>query len=198
MNPIRLGGLLLAALAASGVHAAAGPAFDCTKVRSGSIAAQVCADPALALLDRQLAEVYRAALPKARNEHPPVLKAEQRGWVKGRDDCWKATDQRRCVEESYQRRIAELQVRYRLLPARGPVRLACDGDPRNEVLLNYFDTTPPTLEAQRGDQVSLMFQQPSASGIRYLGRNESYEEHQGEGRVQWGYGAAVMRCRVGP
>lgn len=76
--------------------------------------------------------VYVEATKKAINEHPPVLKAEQRGWVKGRNDCWKSADKRKCVDQSYRRRIAELQARYRLVSANGPFWYSCDGDPRNE------------------------------------------------------------------
>lgn len=192
MRAAAIAGLLLA----TGLAVAAeGPSFDCRKT-VGSIQPMVCSDAALAALDRRLAQVYAQALPKARNERLPVLVAEQRGWVKGRDDCWKAEDKRACVEESYVRRIAELQVRYRLLPGRGPVRLACDGDPRNELLVTFFATSPPTLEAERGDQVSLMFRQPGGEGVVYVGRNERYEEHPGEFRVQWGYQAPVMRCKA--
>ena len=39
---------------------AAGPTFSCSKVLAGSIEALICQDPALAALDRQLAEVYAA------------------------------------------------------------------------------------------------------------------------------------------
>ena len=38
-------------------------------------------------------------------------RAIQRGWIKGRNDCWKAGDLRQCVEESYQLRITELQIK---------------------------------------------------------------------------------------
>ena len=58
---------------------AAGPTFSCSKVSAGSIEALICQDPALAALDRQLAEVYAAASKKTVNEHPSTLKAEQRG-----------------------------------------------------------------------------------------------------------------------
>jgi uncharacterized protein len=60
---------------------AQGPSFACGGVRAGSVEELVCKDGALAVLDRQLAEAYAAASKKAANEHPPVLKAEQRGWV---------------------------------------------------------------------------------------------------------------------
>ncbi|MDX1269510.1 MAG: MliC family protein, partial [Oceanisphaera sp.] len=157
-----------------------GPAFACDKVKAGSIEAMICEDQTLSALDRKLSGVYTAALQKVTNEHPPVLKAEQRGWIKGRNDCWKSDDKRACVEGEYQRRIAELQASYRLVPHHGPVRFICGNNPANEVITTFFETEPPTLIAERGDSVSLMFLQPSASGAKYQGRNESFWEHQGE------------------
>lgn len=177
-----------------GAARAAGPSFDCAKVESGSIEEMVCKDKGLSALDRKLAEVFAAASKKAVNEHPPLLKAEQRGWIKGRNDCWKSENRRTCVEDSYRSRIAELQAKYRLVPATGPVTWACDNDPKNEVVVTFFKTDPPTLIAERGDQVSLMYLQPGASGTRYQGPNESFWEHQGEAVITWGYGAPEMRC----
>jgi len=176
--------------------AASGPTFDCRKVESGSIEAMICGDAELAALDRKLAGVYAAATAKAKNERPPVLRAEQRGWIKGRNDCWKSADQRSCVRDEYVRRIAELQARYRLVPSRGPFPFACDGNPANEIVVHYFATEPSTMIAERGDSVSLMFQQPAASGAKYQGRNESFWEHQGVATIVWGYGAPEMRCTL--
>ncbi len=179
----------------AGTVLAAGPSFDCGKVKAGSIEEMICKDDKLSALDRKLAAVYGAASEKAANERPPVLKAEQRGWIKGRSDCWKSDDRRRCVEDAYVRRIAELQASYRLVPAGKPVSYACNGDPRNEVIATFFQTEPPTLIAERGDQASLMFLQPSGSGSKYQGRNESLWEHQGEAVIVWGYGGPEMRCK---
>ncbi|MCV2364884.1 MliC family protein [Paucibacter sp. DJ1R-11] len=189
--------LLLVLSAPTFVFAAppTGPSFDCAKVQPGSIAALVCADAGLAQLDQQLSQVYGQALKKAAKERPPLLKAEQRGWVKGRDECWKSQDKPACVKDSYVHRIAELQARYRLLPAQGPFRWACDGNAAKEVVVNFFATEPPTLVAEFGDSSSLMFAERSASGSRYVGRNESFWEHQGEARIVWGYQAPEMVCR---
>ena len=175
---------------------AQGPSFACGKVRPGSIEEMICRDSRLSALDRKLADVFAAASKKAVDEHPPVLKAEQRGWIKGRDECWKSADKRGCVESAYVRRIAELQATYRLVPGKGPVTYVCDGQPANEVTATFFPTDPPTLYAERGDSVSLMFLQPSGSGARYQGRNESLWEHQGEALITWGYGAPEMRCKL--
>ena len=77
----------------------------------------------------------------------------------------------------------------------GSVRYLCDGDPDNPVIITFYDTDPPTLIAERGDKVSLMYLQPSGSGARYQGGNESFWEHQGEALITWGRDAAEMRCR---
>jgi uncharacterized protein len=186
-------GWLAVAFCAVGA-AATTPSFDCSKVRGGSIAELVCRDDSLAQLDNSLARVYAQALKRATNEHPPTLKAEQRGWIKGRDECWKSPDPRACAQTEYQRRIAELQARYRLLAPTASLRYACDGDAHNEVIATYFPTDPPTLIAERGDAVSTMFLERSGSGAKYAGRNETLWEHQGSALIRWGPGAPQMHC----
>ena len=201
VRPVMVSGAMVLALGCgtvAGTALAQGPSFSCDKVRSGSIEEMICKDSGLSALDRKLSEVYSAASKKAANEHPPVLRAEQRGWIKGRDECWKSEDKRSCVENEYRRRIAELQAKYRRVAGTGPVSFACDGDPRNEVIVTFFKTDPPTLIAERGDSVSLMYLQRSGSGAKYQGRNETFWEHQGEAMVTWGYGAAQMRCKKNP
>lgn len=173
---------------------AASPSFDCAKVRAGSVADQICRDDELSRLDRKLAEVYGAARRKAANERPPTLAAEQRGWIKGRDDCWKSEDRRGCIVESYRRRTAELQARYRLVPAVGPVFYACNGNPANEIVINLFATDPPVLIAERGDQVSTMFRMNTAAAPGYVGRNETFREEGTDAVVRWGYDTPEMRC----
>jgi uncharacterized protein len=117
----------------AGAGPAAGPSFDCARAPAGSIEAMICTDPELTELDRALASVYGQAARKAGNERPPLLKAAQRGWIKGRNDCWKSDDKRRCVADSYSLRIVELQARYRLADRVGPVTFQRDHNPANEV-----------------------------------------------------------------
>jgi len=177
---------------------ASSPSFDCQSVELGSIEDMVCKDDELAALDIKLADVYASARQTAVNEQPPILKAEQRGWIKGRNDCWKSSDRRKCVEESYRLRIAEIQARYRLIPGTDTVRYVCEGNPANEVIATFFQTDPPMLIAERGDSVSMMYLQPSGSGAKYQGRNEILWEHHGEARIVWGYDAPEMNCQKMP
>ncbi|OXY82225.1 MliC family protein [Oceanimonas doudoroffii] len=172
-----------------------GPSYNCDDIHPDSIEAMICTDAGLAAQDRKLAGIYQQALAKAANEQPSTLKAEQRGWIKGRNECWKNEDKQACVQQQYRLRTTELQARYRLVPERGPFRFACDGTPANEVVVTFYETEPATLIAEYGDSVSLMYAQPAASGSRYQGRNESFWEHRGETMIQWGYDASEMRCK---
>ncbi|MGD8293155.1 MAG: MliC family protein [Desulfobacterales bacterium] len=182
----------------SGSVMATGPSYDCAKVEANSIEEMICKDNELSALDRKLSVIYFAAAKKANDEQPQVLKAEQRGWIKGRNECWKSNDKRACLQDEYQRRIAELQARYRLVDGNGPFRFICDENLTNEVIVTFFQTDPPTLIAERGDSVSLMYLQPSGSGTKYQGRNETFWEHQGEASITWGYGTPQMRCKKAP
>lgn len=182
-------------LVCAGSAYAQGPSYDCAAAR-GIIETLICQDPGLAALDRQMAAVYAAAEQKASNEFPLVLKPEQRNWTKTRNGCWTSDERRDCVSAAYRLRIAELQARYRLIEPLATATYACPD--KTPVSAAYFQTEPATLVATRGDSTVLMFIQPSASGARYAGRNESLWEHQGEALIQWGYGAPEMVCPKQP
>jgi uncharacterized protein len=184
--------LAIAALAPA-LAVAASPSFDCRQAR-GSVQALICRDDALAALDRQLVHTFAEARRLAADERRPALRGEQRAWLKARDAGWKADEQRACVESSYRHRIAELQARYRLVPAAGSARYACDDRPGDVVTATFFRTEPPTLVARRGDETVLMFVTPSGSGARYEGGDLMLWEHQGEARIRWGRDAEEMAC----
>jgi uncharacterized protein len=176
--------------------AAPGPTFDCGAVPDGSIESLICADAELGRLDRALDRVYRAALDTVGAADTASLKAEQRGWIKGRNECWKSDDHKRCVSTGYRHRIAELQARYRLVPAGPTVAFVCDDDSPKKADVSFFNSTEPQMvEVQYDGGRSLMIREPSASGSRYRGRNETFWEHQGEATITWGHAARPMRCR---
>ncbi len=176
------------------LHADEAPSFDCAKAEADSIEQMICDESGLSALDRQLAEVYSAAKKEAANEQPPTLKTEQRGWVSGRNDCWKEDDKNACVSNAYTLRIAELQARYRLADMTGGITYACDNNPANELVVSHFATSPATLIADYGDSTSLMYKQASTEGGQYSGRNENIAFNEDEAVVVWGYGATPMRC----
>ncbi|MBB5192602.1 uncharacterized protein HNQ50_003346 [Silvimonas terrae] len=99
-----------AALFVSTSALAAKPAFNCSKATT-TVEKAICGDDDLAALDRETSRLYKlasadktAAAPARSN-----LKALQRGWIKGRNDCWKADDLDACVTASYVTRIDELR-----------------------------------------------------------------------------------------
>jgi len=62
--------------------------------------------------------------------------------------------------------------------------------------MTFFNTAPTTLDAEFGDSVSLMYLQPSGSGSKYQGRNETVWIKGNEAMVTWGYEAPEMKCKV--
>ncbi len=190
---------LTLAAAPEGARAQAkGPAFDCAKAQ-GEVQELICKDEGLASLDRKLDEVYKAALAKARDDVPQFLRAEQRGWIKGRDECWKvktggpafltatwqATNVRECVEGNYRIRISELQALMRLVPPKGPVFFTCENNPSNEVVATFFETDPPTARLERGDKTVTAWLVPAGSGSKYEGQNVEFWTKGKEATVTW-------------
>ncbi|WP_179381000.1 peptidoglycan-binding protein [Jannaschia marina] len=78
-----------------------GPSFDCT--RAGTPAERaICANPALAVLDRALAEAWRA---RRQVDGSDALLVEQRRWIAGRDACGSDVI---CLEQATRERVAVL------------------------------------------------------------------------------------------
>lgn len=175
---------------------AQGPAFDCAKAQ-GEVEQLICSDASLAALDRKLDEVYQAATAKATGKLVTQLRAEQRGWIKGRNDCWKANGQptwitatwtvdtvRGCVEAQSRLRISELQAVWRLVPPK-TVFYVCQGNPANEVVASFFETDPATIRLERGDRTFTMWRVGTASPANYEGRNVNLVHRGNEVQVNW-------------
>ena len=151
-----------------------GPSFDCSKAQS-SAEQLICTDADLAALDRRVADRYAAAIDAARGldvgaaEAEDRLRTYQRGWVKGRDECWKAEDLRACVEDAYLRREGELVAEWMLETPTGLAAWACDGNPANEVVTVFFDTELPSVRFERGDGIDTGSLVRTGSGSRYEG-----------------------------
>lgn len=113
---------------------ASDPSFDCAKASSGAEEA-ICASDDLAALDREVSRLYGLAAkgPNMTDDRLKNLRAYQRGWVKGRDDCWKSDlGIDACVAQEYAIRIQELRQGYADArtedgPSDGPYPYACDG-----------------------------------------------------------------------
>ena len=175
---------------------AQGPTFDCAKAQ-GEVEHLVCSDPALAELDRKLDQVYQAAAAKATGKLAARLRAEQRGWVKGRNECWKAkgietwltatwtvNTVQACVDAQYRLRTSELQAVWRLIPPK-TVAYTCQNNPVNEVVATFFATEPATIRLERGDRTATMWRVGAASDGKYEGQNVSLVHKGSEVTVRW-------------
>ena len=133
------------------------PSFDCSKVKKDSSEGIICSSDTLMDLDKEIAAVYKRALAKSSKDD--ILKAGQRGWIKGRNDCWKAKDEKKCMIDQYTLRIQELKEKYDLLDtSKQPTDsnsfdkvLKLQGitfhvEATNEGSLNHLTITPNGLE----------------------------------------------------
>lgn len=186
--------LIAAALAAPAASTTSEPGFDCARA-SGQVEQLICADTALAALDRKLGETYRIAQEHYPNDELPTLKTEQRGWIKGRNDCWKAAHINACVTQAYQTRIVELQISSGQLSAPTAVAYDC-GDPDKTPLFAAFykDADPASVVLTSGNDQVIAFIAPSGSGARYATEGLEFWEHHGEATVNW-FGAE-LKCRL--
>jgi uncharacterized protein len=165
---------ILALLMTMQVPGQTGPSFDCARAES-TAEKLVCQDAELARLDRLIADRYAAALSVARNldseasETESRIRATQRGWIKGRDECWKASDTAACIRSSYLRREGQLVALWMLEESTSIAFWSCDNNPANEVVTYFFDTELPSVRIERLDQVDAASLVRTASGSKYEG-----------------------------
>jgi uncharacterized protein len=163
-------------LASVGVVALAdeAPSFDCDRAATDS-EALVCATPELAQLDRELARLYGLAEagPHMTSDRRAELVGTQRGWIEGRDDCWKADDKRACVKREYIIRIAELRQGYADARADkaagisiGPLATECAGLDAG-IATVFVNSDPGAVYLAWRDEVLVLDQVISGSGARY-------------------------------
>lgn len=199
---MKLGRLFLVALSvlmsgstiSSTAAAHSGPTFDCTDA-SGEVETLICQDERLAALDRRMAEVYEAAMAALPTEDAATERVMQRGWISGRNECWKEDDVRACTELSYQTRMAQLQIKSGQLIAPIPFGYTCEGgDGRPVTAAFYGQTEPPSVVITVGSDQVIAFRAAAASGARYIAARVEFWEHQGEVTLEW-FGT-TRTCRV--
>lgn len=207
--PIRLfvPTVALAMLGTTGAALAVSPSFDCGNAK-GQVEQLICKDDTLARLDRETTRLYGMAL-DARSLPAPqkkTLLAEQRGWIKGRNDCWKASDAGVCVTASYLERIHELRHAYAGARtqddkgiSRGPFNIRCP-DIKAVIAGTFVQTEPGFAYLRWLDQQLVLTQTPAASGARYAattGNGEAVFWDKGPDAQLTLPGKAEMNCRVG-
>jgi hypothetical protein len=124
------------------------------------------------------------------------LQAAQRGWAKGRNDCWKSKEKtwitatwivdsvKGCVEAQYRLRISELQSVWRLMPPK-TVSYACQNNRANEIVANFFETEPPTIRLERGDRTVTVWRVGVPGDRHYEGQNVSLGGKGNDLKLSW-------------
>ncbi len=190
----------LAMTAAPGAGAADGPSVDCAGAQGA--AALVCDDAGLSALDRRLSDLYRAALEAARGrgegaaEAEATLKATQRGWIKGRDECWKADDEPACVRAAYERRSALLVAAWMLETPASVEAWVCGDAPGPNLTVMAFSGDSPAGRLEYGDRVEAAQRIATQGGERHEGSfGVSFERNGDGGRLEWPQGTVTACVR---
>ncbi|MDM0106935.1 MliC family protein [Variovorax sp. J22R24] len=201
---VSLIGLSIGWLAASQAFAAT-PSFSCAKTDGAAVKA-ICSDDTLAALDRETARLYGLArgTPGLSLKRKNELTAMQRGWIKGRDDCWKASDLKACIRDEYVGRIAELRAGYKGARGKGgvsigPVAVTCPGSPAMNA--TFVNVEPPLAFLAGGDRSFVMTIARSGSGARYTAQYPQGEAtfwQKGPEAIVQLPGDKEQTCRVGP
>jgi hypothetical protein len=92
----------------------------------------------------------------------------QRGWVKGRDDCWKGSDFPGCVEFAYLYREAQLVADWSLEEPASVATYSCE-EAGTTVRASFFETELPSVRLERGENrdVAILLD-PQSTDTRYV------------------------------
>ena len=167
--------LICSSVAWPSIGCAVEPSFDCSKA-DHDVEELICRDNKLAALDNLLAGVYQAALHNFPDHELKTLKAIQRGWIKGRNDCWKAEDLYSCVKHAYETRITELQIQGGLITVPEPVKYQCDSGDHDYLTAVFYTQTAMPAVVLTGNTDGDFWQEtafpvPAGSGAKYRGNN---------------------------
>ncbi|SFI87452.1 MliC family protein [Albimonas pacifica] len=189
---------------------AADPSFDCAKAEH-EVETLICADERLAALDREVARLYGLARngPHMDEGRAKQLAAYQRGWIKGRNDCWKAgpEDAAKIACTAGESMIRILELRQGYFDARqdddagisgGPMALDCEGWAVG-VGFAWAVTDPGMAAIQWMDATVALEQAMAASGVRYVGTSwdGDYELWtKGDEAMLTIPGRETMTCRI--
>ena len=167
------------------------PTFDCKKA-NGSVEELICQDNELAQLDQKLSALYKILISQVAPDEVKLIRAFQRGWIKGRNDCWKSmTSKKACVKKNYLIRISELQVQSGSVMGK-QVLYDCEStarinnDQANNVTVFYYPTDIPSIILTYGILPSEQaYISPSASGSKYLGGDILFWTKGKEALFKW-------------
>jgi uncharacterized protein len=183
--------LASALLVSAGAQAVSMPGF-CAK-GIGSAEAKICAHPGSTESEGLVFALYRSALEKLDAGKSKALQEQHTKWWDGVKQCADAQQMGSCISNAYGMRMLQLQNDYKLVKTTGPVNYTCAD--KSTFQATFFDTTPKSMVALRGDQHLLLRGEASGSGIAYGNRQDEFKEHQGKITLKWGANAKELRCK---
>lgn len=197
---VALGAIVVAPPAAR----AAAPSFDCATVTAGSVEEIVCRSPSLAVLDTELARLYRLASAQPAGGNAAALKDEETKWLVERGKCTAAKAPDVCLRDRYVERIAWLRASQKAARrgeasiSIGPLAFRCAGID-GLVVVTFVRLEPPLAHVSRKG-VSLVLQgQPAASGAKYgTDAGPSFTTHRGEALYRERAGGSDTTCKAEP
>ncbi len=174
----------------------AAPSFDCSGVKPGSTEEIICGDAELSALDREVDRLYRKIKAQTAEDDFRTVQTYQRGWLKGRNESWKASDPRQFILDAYRERIAVLSIQAGEVMAPKPVSYDCAGGQFERLVASFYDTTPPVGVFTRtpgGD-----WPQYTATGwkdegaVHYNIGGLDFVERDGQADLNWA--GTLMKC----
>lgn len=180
------------------------PVFNCDKA-SGDVEMLICEDEALTKLDQNMTRVFDLSaktaygLKTGADEAVETLKSTQDNWIKERNACSKEQDeQKACVVQQYERRIAYLEAKWSLVPRIDAYTYRCEASPESDVIITYYNTkTLPSLALEYGGDREIFFAARSASGAKYEDSSGRYFWMKGDDATfLWDQGKDPISCRL--
>ena len=173
--------------------------FDCTKAAS-PVEKLICTDANLAALDFKLADVFRRGMKQWTSDGLAEReRAAQRQWLSTRNRCGSSGHASQCVEESYKRRIAEVQIQSGQLVVPKAVGYSCKGQEQAPFQVAFYnETDPPSAVLTFGDKQVMAMAAQAASGAKYTAPQVEFWEHHGEAAVKWSGKSFTCQVREKP
>lgn len=188
-------------LSCSALANSSSPSYDCSKAQ-GSIEELICQSDQLSKLDKQLQPLYSQAIKQLSSDDAQTLKAQQRGWIKGRNDCWKADDKTECTLTSYQTRITELQISTASIEEPSATYYVCNNEAAFKLSVYFYNDTLIPAAVFSYNKAQQLASEPAvglltrtASGAKYQSQNATLWTHQQEATLTL-FDQPPMNCKI--
>lgn len=153
------------------------PSYNCEQKNLSSVEVLICNNSLLAAKDLALHERYKQLTTTVTDDaFARYVKVTQRGWIKGRNECWKSEPVDVCVNNEYAARMAKLDTLFRHYHEAPVVKLSCDTEPQVHYWFRRYNTDPLTATVSSEGASWLLYRETaedSPSSEEYRGPDAS-------------------------